>query len=226
MAFNFGSFGGGVISGAGAGSVFGPVGAGIGAALGGVSSLFGGGGSGGPQFLPSELMQRYMDVGLAEVKPERRQKKAWKQEARNLRQAGDRGAAEDLYRNLSELYPTERIFSKRLAKSLKKDVDFYNQKGWNIADQIYKNAGVGFTPEEFQDLTQKAESSGIRGAAAFGDFLKQNLVAQGKIMTPQQEQLSYIFGTPKINPATGKREYPSTWNTALPSRTTPITYAN
>lgn len=225
MAFNFGSFGGGVISGAGAGSVFGPIGAGVGAALGGISSLFGGGASGGTQFAPSELMQRYMDIGLAEVKPERWQKKAWAQEFKNLRKAGDRGAAEDMYRGLSELYPTSKGFSKKLTKSLKKDVDFYNQQGWNTADQIYKNAGVSFTPEEFQGMTERAKGMGIRGSAAFGDFLKQNLIAQGKMMTPQQEMLSYIFGTP-TRTAEGKwtTEYPTTWKMPEVGGTKPLTY--
>ena len=193
MAFNFGSFGGGLISGAGAGSVFGPVGAGIGAALGGISSLFGGGGSGGTQFLPSELMQRYMDIGLADVKPPKWQKKLDKQEFKNLVRYGDRGAAEDMYRGLAELYPTEKIYAKKLRKSLKKDVDLTGT-GFDVADQIYKNAGLTFTAPEFEDMAKSAEKRGIRGSAAFGDFLKQNLMAQGKLLTPQQEQLSYIFG--------------------------------
>lgn len=202
MAFNFGSFGGGLISGAGAGSAFGPVGAGIGAALGGISSLFGGGGSGGVdgsggiQFLPSELMERYMDIGLADVKPPKWRKKLDIKDARSYLRSGDRGAYEDQLRALTELYPTEKRYAKRLKKSLKKDVDLAGQAGWNVADQIYKNAGVSFTGDEFADLASKAKSSGIRGGAAFGDFLKQQLIAQGKVRTPQQEQLDLIFGTP------------------------------
>jgi hypothetical protein len=197
MAFNFGSFGGGVISGAGAGSVFGPIGAGVGAALGGISSIFGGGASGGTQFLPSELMQRYMDIGLAEVKPPKWQKKLAIQDFKTYKRAGDRGAGEDVLRGLAELYPTEKMFSNRLRKSLKKDVDFSNQQGFNLADQIYANAGLPLGEQEFQSMTERAKTSGIRSSAAFGDFLKQNLIAQGKMMTPQQEQLSYIFGSPK-----------------------------
>jgi len=197
MNFNLGSFGGGVISGASAGSAFGPVGTGIGAFLGGASSLFGGGGSGGTQFLPSELMKRYMDIGLAEVKPPKWQKKLAIQDFKTYKRAGDRGGAEDVLRSLTELYPTEKKFSKRLRKSLKKDVDFNTGKGFSLADQIYANAGLPLGIEEFETLSKRAKQSGIRGSAAFGDFLKQNLVAQGKIMTPQQEQLSYIFGSPR-----------------------------
>lgn len=194
MDFNFGSFGGGVISGAGAGSVFGPVGAGIGAALGGISSLFGGGGSGGTQFLPSELMQRYMDIGLADVKPPNWKKKLDLQDARMYRRSGDRGAYEDTLRGLVELYPNEKRYGKALKRSLKKDVDLSSGSTFDVADQIYKNAGLTFTGSEFEDMAKSAERRGIRGSAAFGDFLKQNLMAQGKLLTPQQEQLSYIFG--------------------------------
>lgn len=196
MAFNFGSFGGGVISGAGAGSAFGPVGAGIGAALGGISSLFGGGGSGGTQFLPSELMQRYMDIGLADVKPPAWKKKLDIQDAKTYLRAGDRGAYEDTLRGLVELYPTEKRYAKRLQKSLKKDVDL-TKTGWGTADQIYKNAGLTFTGPEFESMAQQAQSQGIRGSAAFGDFLKQNLIAQGKVLDPYKQQLSYIFGKPR-----------------------------
>ena len=196
MAFNFGSFGGGLISGAGAGSAFGPVGAGIGAALGGISCLFGGGGRGGTQFLPSELMERYMDIGLADVKPPKWRKKLDIEDARSYRRSGDRGAYEDQLRALTELYPTEKRFAKRLKKSLKKDVDL-TKSGWGTADQIYTNAGLSFTGPEFQEMAQRAQERGIRGSAAFGDFLKQNLIAQGKVMDPYKQQLSYIFGTPR-----------------------------
>lgn len=196
MAFNFGSFGGGVISGAGAGSAFGPIGAGIGAVLGGASSLFGGGGSGGTQFLPSELMQRYMDIGLAEVKPPKWQKKLDRQEFQNLVRYGDRGAAEDMFRGLAELYPTEKLYAKKLKKSLNKPVDL-TSTGWDTANRIYENAGLSFTDDQFRSMANEAQRAGVRGSAQFGDFIKQNLMAQGKILTPYQQSLAPIFGTPR-----------------------------
>ncbi len=197
MAFNFGSAFGSGLSGAATGSAFGPIGAVVGGIGGIASSLFGGGGTGGTQFLPSELMQRYMDVGLAEVKPPKWQKKLAIEDFKTYKRAGDRGAGEDVLRGLAELYPTEKMFSNRLRKSLKKDVDFGTQQGFNLADQIYANAGLPLGEQEFQTMTERAKTAGIRGSGAFGDFLKQNLIAQGKMMTPQQEQLSYIFGSPK-----------------------------
>jgi hypothetical protein len=197
MAFNFGSAFGSGLSGAATGSAFGPIGAVVGGIGGLASSLFGGGGTGGTQFLPSELMQRYMDVGLAEVKPPKWQKKLAIEDFKTYKRAGDRGAGEDVLRGLAELYPTEKMFSNRLRKSLKKDVDFGTQQGFNLADQIYANAGLPLGEQEFQEMTSRAKTAGIRGSGAFGDFLKQNLIAQGKMMTPQQEQFSYIFGSPK-----------------------------
>ena len=194
MAFNFGSAFGGALSGAATGSAFGPIGSVVGGIGGLASSLFGGGGGGGTQFLPSELMQRYMDIGLADVKPPKWKKKLDIQDAKMYLRAGDRGAYEDTLRGLTELYPTEKKYGKSLKRSLKRDVDLSSRKSFDVADQIYQNAGLTFTGDQFSDMANRAERQGIRGSAAFGDFLKQNLMAQGKILTPQQEQLTYIFG--------------------------------
>lgn len=192
MSLNFAGAAGGALSGAATGSVFGPIGTIGGALVGGISSLFGGGG-GGTQFLPSELMQRYMDIGLADVKPPKWKKKLDIEDAKMYLQAGDRGAYESQLRNLVELYPTEKKYGKALRKSLKKDVDLTGG-GFDVADQLYKNAGLTFTDDEYRSMANRAERSGIRGSSAFGDFLTKNLMAQGKILTPQQEQLTYIFG--------------------------------
>lgn len=194
MAFNFGGAAGGALSGAATGSVFGPIGTIAGGLLGGIFGGTGGsGGSGGTQFLPSELMQRYMDIGLADVKPPKWKKKLDIEDARMYLRGGDRGAFEDQLRNLVELYPTEKRYGKALRRSLKKDVDL-TRSGFDIADQLYENAGLSFTDQQYRDMADRAERAGIRGSAAFGDFLTKNLMAQGKILTPQQEQLTYIFG--------------------------------
>ena len=210
MAFNFGGAAGGALSGAATGSTFGPIGTIAGGLIGGLSGAFGGGG--GTQFLPSELMQRYMDIGLADIKPPQWKKKLDIQDARMYARSGDRGAYEDTLRNLVELYPTEKRYGKALRKSLKKDVDLA-QSGFNVADQIYTNAGLSFTDDQFRDMAKSAEKSGIRGSSAFGDFLKQNLIAQGKMLTPQQEQLSYIFGG-RAFPRTSEGYYTTYGSTA------------
>jgi hypothetical protein len=197
MAFNFGSAFGSGLSGAATGSVFGPIGAVVGGLGGIASSIFGGGATGGTQFKPSELMQKYMDIGLAEVKPPKWQKQLDRAEFRNLVRSGDRAAAEDMFRSLAELYPTEKLYAQKLRKSLNKGVDFTGSQGFNLADQIYTNAGLPLNQEEFSDMASKAKQLGIRGSAAFGDFIKQNLIAQGKVMDPIKQQYSYIFGSPR-----------------------------
>jgi hypothetical protein len=190
MSLNYAGAAGGALSGAATGSVFGPIGTIGGALVGGISSLFGGGGT---QFLPSELMQRYMDIGLADVKPKKWKKELDIEDAKMYLRSGDRGAYENQLRNLVELYPTETRYAKALRRSLKKDVDLAN-RGFDIADQLYENVGLTFTDQEYRDMADRAKRSGIRGPSAFGDFLTKNLMAQGKMLTPQQEQLSYIFG--------------------------------
>lgn len=160
----------------------------------GLSKLFGGGGS---QFQPSPMMQAFGDYGLAAVEPSRAKKKADIAQFRSYVGAGDRGAGEDFLRMMMEMYPQEKKYAKAFRRSIKKPVDLTGSSGWNTADQIYSNAGLTFTGDEFQSMAERAQKQGIRGSAAFGDFLKQNLMAQGKIMTPAQESLSLIFGAPR-----------------------------
>ena len=160
----------------------------------GMNALFGGGG--GPQFEPTPLMEEFPEYAIAQVKPPKYKKKADIAEFKNFVKSGDRGAGEDYLRMMAEMYPQERQYSKRLKKSLKKDVNFLNPNAFALADDIYTDAGLGFTDAEYRELAEQARLSGIRGSSEFGDFLKQNLIAQGKIRTPQEEALDLIFGTP------------------------------
>lgn len=163
----------------------------------GLSKLFGGGSSGGATFEPSPMMEAFGNYGLASVRPSRAKKKADIAEFRNYVRSGDRGAGEDFLRMMMEMYPQEKKYARAFKRSLEKDVNLGGSLGWNTADQIYKNAGISATGDEFRGLAESAQKMGIRGSAAFGDFLKQNLMAQGKIMTPAQESLSLIFGSPR-----------------------------
>jgi hypothetical protein len=47
-----------------------------------------------------------------------------------------------------------------------------------------------------KNMVKRAKSLGIRSAQAFGDMVRQDMIASGKVMTPQQEMLSYMFGNP------------------------------
>lgn len=160
----------------------------------GLSKLFGGGG--GSTFQPSPLMEALGGYGLAAVEPTRARKKADLAQFRRYVGSGDRGAGEDFLRMMMDMYPQEKKYAKAFRRSIRKPVNLTGT-GWDTADQIYKNAGLTFTDKEYRRLANRAERSGIRGSAAFGDFLKQNLMAQGKIMTPAQESLSLIFGAPR-----------------------------
>jgi hypothetical protein len=102
-----------------------------------------------------------------------------------------------MFRGLAELYPTEKLYSQRLRKSLGKDPNLGGSQGQALADQIYTNAGLPLSQEEFSSMAAQAKQLGIRGSGAFGDFMKQNLIAQGKVMDPIKQQYSYIFGSPK-----------------------------
>lgn len=161
----------------------------------GLSKLFGGGG--GSTFQPSPLMEALGGYGLAGVRPSRAKKKADMAEFRGYVRGGDRGAGEDFLRMMMDMYPDTDKYANAYRRSKKRDVNLAGSAGWNTADQIYTNAGLTFTGDEFQDMAKRAQRQGIRGSAAFGDFLKQNLMAQGKIMTPAQESISLIFGAPR-----------------------------
>jgi hypothetical protein len=161
----------------------------------GLSKLFGGGG--GAQFQPSPMMEAFGNYGLAAVEPSQAKKKADIAQFRSYVGAGDRGAGEEFLRSMMEMYPGEKKYAKAFKRSLGKEVNLGGSAGWNTADQIYQNAGLTFTGDEFQSMAERAQKQGIRGSAAFGDFLKQNLMAQGKIMTPAQEAASLIFGAPR-----------------------------
>jgi hypothetical protein len=163
-------------------------------------SLFGnllGKATAGPGFQPSPTMSALGGYGLSMLDVPKWKKKADKAQFRQYVESGDRGAGEDFYRMMAEMYPNEKAYSKGLRRSLQKPVDFAGQSSWNIADQIYANAGLPLNQQDFTSLSEKAKSAGMRSSSEFGDFLKQNLLAQGKIMSPQQESHSYIFGPPK-----------------------------
>ena len=177
-------------------AILGGLATGVGSA--GAGALFGKllGGGEATEFQPSPLMEALGGHGLATVKPTRAKKRADIGQFRQYVRSGDRGAGEDFLRMMMEAYPQEKRYAQAYTKSLKKPVDL-TQSGWDTADQIYSNAGLTFTGDEFQSMAERAQKQGIRGSAAFGDFLKQNLMAQGKVMTPAQESLSLIFGAPR-----------------------------
>jgi hypothetical protein len=169
---------------------------GLATSLGGslAGSLFGGGGT---QFQPSETMQALSEFGLGQLKASKAQKKSLKAQFRNQLRDDNRGAAEAFLSSYRDRFSNPAFIDKALAKSYKQDVDLGGENFFNVADRVYKQAGVGFSGEDYQNFADQAKAFGIRSPQAFQDMLRQDLIASGKIMTPQQEQLSYMFGMPQ-----------------------------
>lgn len=160
-------------------------------------SLLGGlTGGGGTQFQPSEVMQALSDYGLGQIKADKKQRKSLKAQFKNLARQDNRGAAEAFLSSYRDRFSNPSFIDKTLAKSFKKDIDYDTPSFFNIADQVYKQAGLGFSGDQYQDFANQAKAFGVRSPQAFQDMLRQDLIASGRIMTPEQEKLSYMFGMP------------------------------
>jgi len=194
MAFDLGGLFGGGLSGAAAGSAFGPIGAIAGGILGGVGGGLTGGGPAEYQFSP--LQEQLMGYGFDQVKASPERKKAIRSQFKSLRTKQNRGAAEAFLESYRDRFSNPEFIEKRLAKSYGKDIDFTAPSFHRMADQLYSQQGIGFTDPEYRNFAQRAKDLGIRSPQAFGDMLKQDMIASGKVMTPQQEMLSYMFGMP------------------------------
>ena len=192
--FDFGSLIGGGLGGAAAGSAFGPFGAVAGGLLGGLGGAFGGG---GPQeYQPTPLQEKQMDYAMKQMKASPQRKKAIKAQFKSLRDTGNRGAAEAFLESYRDRFSNPEFIEKKLAKSYKKDIDFGSPTFQNIADRLYKQQGIGYSGEDYGGFVEQARSMGVRSPQAFQDMLRQDMIASGKVMTPQQEMLSYMFGMP------------------------------
>jgi len=194
MAFDFGSFLGGGLSGAASGSAFGPIGAIAGGLLGGIG---GGLTGGGPQaYEPTLLQKNLMGYGFDQVKASPERRKAIISQFKSLKNKQNRGAAEAFLESYRDRFSNPEFMEKRLARSYGKDIDFTAPSFHRMADQLYSQQGISFTDPEYRNFAKRAQDLGIRSPQAFGDMLKQDMIASGKVMTPQQEMLSYMFGMP------------------------------
>lgn len=224
MAFNIGGGIGGGLSGAASGFTFGGP---IGAALGGIAGLVGGGlSSGGPaEYQMTPVQEELSDYGFRQVKASPERRKAIRAQFKGLAKGGNRGAAEAFLESYRDRFSNPEFIEKSLARSYKKDINYASPAYRNLAESVYGQQGIGYTSEEYSDFAKNAKNLGIRSPQAFSDMLKKDLIASGKVMTPQQEMLSYIFGTPERDP-TGKltNRYPSIAKVAGPSPVQPLTY--
>jgi hypothetical protein len=224
MAIDWAGGIGGGLSGAAAGSaIFPGVGTAIGGLLGLGSGLFGG--ASAPDYEPTDTEQAFIDYGLDRIKASRATKAAALAKFKNLVQSGNRGAAEAYLESQKDIYSNPEFALKHLKRSYRKPIDYTRETFSDVAKSLYGQQGLGFTSKEYKRAADQAKALGIRSPQAFGDMLKQNLIASHRVMTPEQERLSYIFGTPERD-ETGRltNRYPTIEKIAGPSPAQPLTY--
>ena len=210
MAFDFGGSFGGALSGAASGSALGPWGTVAGLIGGG---LFGGLSGGPAEYQPTPLQEQLLGYGEKQVKASPQRKKSILSEFKAYKKSGNRGAAEAFLEQYRDRFSNPEFVEKRLAKSYGKPIDYTSSTFGDIAKSVYGQQGLGFTGEEYGTFADRAKALGIRSPQAFSDMLKQDLIASGKVMTPQQEMLSNIFGTAERDSTgrlTGRYGGPST----------------
>ena len=187
----------GAASGALAGMSLGPWGAAAGGLLGGLGGLFGGGGSLEYGLTPRE--EELQDYALNQVRATPSRKRTIINEARSLREGGDRGAAEALLEGYVDRFTNPEFIEKRLARSYNKPVDYYGKNFQDIAGSIYNQQGIGYSPADYDRLASRAKAENIRSGSAFENLLKSDLIASGKVMSTNQQMLADIFGAPERN---------------------------
>jgi hypothetical protein len=197
--FNLAGAGSGIMQGASAGmGIGGPWGAAAGALFGGLTGGFGGGGGGdaleyGLTPREEELQQYAFD----QTKAPPEQKRKIVNKAKSYLKGGDRGAFESYLEGLEGRYTNSKFIDKRLARSYREPINYYRNNYQATAKGLFDTQGIGFTPEEYDSFVDQAKAQKVRSAAAFGDLLKSNMIASGRVMSDDQQRLSNIFGTPE-----------------------------
>ena len=199
--FNLAGAGSGIMQGASAGmGIGGPWGAAAGALFGGLTGGFGGGGGGGGDALEYGLTPREEELqqyAFDQTKASPGQKRKEINKAKSYLKGGDRGAFESHLEGLGGRYTNPEFIDKRLARSYRKPINYYGDNYQATAKGLFGTQGIGFTPEEYDSFVDQAKAQKVRSAAAFGDLLKSNMIASGKVMSPNQQMLADIFGTPE-----------------------------
>jgi hypothetical protein len=199
--FNLAGAGSGIMQGASAGmGIGGPWGAAAGALFGGLTGGFGGGGGGGADALEYGLTDRekaLKQYAYEQTKAPPGQKRKIVNKAKSYLKGGDRGAFESYLEGLEGRYTNPEFIDKRLARSYREPINYYRNNYQATAKGLFDTQGIGFTPEEYDSFVDQAKAQKVRSAAAFGDLLKSNMIASGKVMSPNQQTLADIFGTPE-----------------------------
>ena len=196
MAFNLAGAGSGIMQGASSGmAIGGPWGAAAGALFGGLTGGFGGGDTLEYDLTPRE--KKLQQYAFDQTKAPPGQKRKIINKAKSYLKRGDRGAFEAYLEGLEGRYTNPEFIDKRLARSYRKPIDYYGDNYQATAKGLFDTQGIGFTPSEYDDFVAQAKAQKVRSAAAFGDLLKSNMIASGKVMSPNQQMLADIFGAPE-----------------------------
>jgi hypothetical protein len=197
MAFNIGGAGSGVMQGASSGmAIGGPWGALAGGLFGGLTGGFGGGGD-ALEYGLTPREKELQDYAFDQVKASPLEKRKTISKAKQYLAEGDRGAFESYLEGIGRSYTNPEFIDKRLARSYRKPIDYYGDSYQATAKGLFGTQGIGFTPEEYDSFVDQAKAQKVRSAAAFGDLLKSNMIASGKVMSPNQQMLADIFGAPE-----------------------------
>jgi hypothetical protein len=199
--FNLAGAGGGLMQGASAGMA---IGGPWGAAAGGLLGLGLGGFGGGDTVDPLEYgltpreeeLQKYA-FDQTKASPGQKRKIVNKAKSYLKNKGAGRGAFESYLEGLEGRYTNPEFIDKRLARSYDKPINYYRKNYRATAKGLFDTQGIGFTPEEYDSFVDQAKAQKVRSAAAFGDLLKSNMIASGKVMSPNQQMLADIFGTPE-----------------------------
>lgn len=194
--FNLAGAGSGIMQGASSGmAIGGPWGAAAGALFGGLTGGFGGGDTLEYGLTPrEEELQQY---AFDQTKASPGKKREILNKAKLYLADGDRGSYESYLEGLGGRYTNPEFIDKRLARSYRKPIDYYGDSYQATAKGLFDTQGIGFTPSEYDDFVAQAKAQKVRSAAAFGDLLKSNMIASGKVMSPNQQMLADIFGAPE-----------------------------
>lgn len=195
MAIDWAGGIGGGLSGAAAGSAIFP---GIGTAIGGLLGLGSGlfGGTEAPEYEPTDVEKGFQKYALNRIKASKAARKAIGAEFRNLLSGDNRGAAEAFLESQRYLYSNPKFIEKKLAKSYRQPIDYGSSSYRTLADTVYGQQGLGLDEDTYSSFSERAKGLNIRSPQAFADMIKQDMIASGKVKTPQQEMLSYMFGEP------------------------------
>jgi hypothetical protein len=197
--FNLAGAGGGLMQGASAGmSIGGPWGAAAGGLLGLGLGGFGGGDTVDPlEYGLTPREEKLQQYAFDQTKAPPEQKRKIVNKAKSYLKGGDRGAFESYLEGLEGRYTNTKFIDKRLARSYREPINYYRNNYQATAKGLFDTQGIGFTPEEYDSFVDQAKAQKVRSAAAFGDLLKSNMIASGRVMSDDQQRLSNIFGTPE-----------------------------